>query len=42
MPPDYELMECDIPEGIPQLLDVSEEVMSNFDAWAQHVLSYQF
>ena len=42
MPPDYELMEPDIPEDIPDLLDAPEEVMSEFDAWAQDVLNYQW
>ena len=27
---------------IPDLLDVPQELMSDFDAWAQDVLSYQF
>ena len=35
MPPDYELMDLDTPEDLPDLLDVSEEVLSNFNAWAQ-------
>ena len=41
MSPDYELMELDIPEDILDLLDVTGEVMSDFDDWAQDVLSYQ-
>ena len=40
--PQFELMELDIPEDIPDLLDVPKEVMSDFDAWALGVLSYQF
>ena len=40
MLPEYKLMELDILEDIPDLLDVPEEVMSDFDAWAQHILSY--
>ena len=39
---EFELMEPDIPEDIPDLLDVPQEVMSEFDAWAHDVLSYQF
>ena len=35
-------MELDIQEDIPDLLDVPEEVISDFDVWAQDVLSYQF
>ena len=35
-------MELDIPEDIPDLFDIPEEVMSDFDASAQDVLSYQF
>ena len=42
VPLEFELMELHIPEDIPDLLDIPEEVMSNFDAWAQDVLSYQY
>ena len=42
MPLDYELMDLDILEDIPDLLDVPEHVMCDFDAWVQDVLSYQF
>ena len=42
VPPEFELMELDIPEDIPDLLDVPAEVMSDFDSWVQDVLSYQF
>ena len=34
-------MELNIPKDIPDLLDVPEEVMSDFDIWAQDLLSYQ-
>ena len=37
MLPDYELMELDIPD----LLDIPKKVMSDFDVWAQDILSYQ-
>ena len=42
VPLEFELMELDIPEDMPDLLDVPEEVIYDFDAWAQDVLSYQF
>ena len=42
VPQEFELMEPDIPENIPYLLDVPQEVMSYFDAWDHDVLSYQF
>ena len=32
LPPEFELMELDNPEDIPDLLDVAEEVISDFDA----------
>ena len=32
MPPDHELMDLEIPEGILDLLDVPEEVISDFEA----------
>ena len=40
VPPDYELMDLDMPEDIQDLSDVPEDMMSNFDAWVQDVLSY--
>ena len=39
---ELELMESDILDDILDLLDVAKEVMFDFDAWAQDVLSYQF
>ena len=42
VPPEFEVMELDTPEDIPDLLDVLQEVMSDLDAWAHDVLSYQF
>ena len=39
---ELEQMELDIPGDILDLLDMSDEVMFDFDAWAQHELSYQF
>ena len=42
VPPEFELMELDVPEDIPDWLDISEEVMSDFDAWDQDVLSTNF
>ena len=41
MAPDYELTVLDIPEDIPDLLDIPEEVMSHSNAWAQEMLNYQ-
>ena len=34
MPTGHELMESDIQENIPELIDVLDEVLSDFDAWA--------
>ena len=42
MPPDYELMDLNIPEDIPDLLHIPEEVMSEFDVWTQDMLSYHW
>ena len=42
VPLHLKLMELDTTEDVPNLLDVPEEVMSDFDVWAQDVLSYQF
>ena len=35
-----DLMELDIPGDMPDLIDVPEEVISDFDARAQNVLDY--
>ena len=40
MPPDQEHMEIDIPENTLDFIDVPEEVISDFDAWAHSVLDY--
>ena len=37
---EFELMELNIPDDKPDLLDIPAEVMFNFNARAQHVLSY--
>ena len=42
MLPDYELMDLDITEYILVLLNVPQNVMSDFNAWAQDVFSYQW
>ena len=42
VPQELKLMELDIPDDIPDFLNVPKEVMFDFDAWAQDVLSYQF
>ena len=41
IPQEYELMELDAPEDIPDLVDVPEEVLSEFDARAHSVLNFQ-
>ena len=35
-------MELDVPDDIPDLLDMPEDTVLDFEAWAQDVLSYQF
>ena len=42
VPPEFELMEMAIPKDMPDLLDVPQEVMSDFKAWTNDVLIYQF
>ena len=42
VPPEFELMELGISEDLPDLFDVPQEVMSDFDAWTHDILSYQF
>ena len=42
VPQKLEIMELDILDDILDLLDMPKEVMFDFDAWAQDVLSYQF
>ena len=42
MPPEPELMEVDIPEDTPNLIDVPEEILSGFDTWSHSVLDYQW
>ena len=42
MPPEYELMELDIPEDMPDLIDILEEVLSDVDAWTHSVLEYEW
>ena len=42
MPPEPQLMGIDIPEDIPDLIDVPEEILLDFDAWAHSVLDYQY
>ena len=41
MSPQYELMESDIPEDMPDITDIQEEVLSDFDAWVHSVLDYE-
>ena len=40
MPLDHKLMELNIPEDILNLINVPEEVKSDFGAWAQSMLDY--
>ena len=42
IPPQYELMELDIPDNMPDLIDILEEVLLDFDAWAHSVLDYEW
>ena len=42
IPQEPELMELDIPEDRPDLIDIPEEVLSDLDAWAHNVLDYQW
>ena len=41
MPP-YELMELYIPKDMSDLIDIPEEVLSDFDAWAHSVLDCEW
>ena len=40
VPSKLELMEMDIPDDIPDLIDVPEDIVLDFEAWAHDVLSY--
>ena len=40
--PRNELMELDIPEDKPDLTDIPDEVLSDFDAWAHSMLDYEW
>ena len=40
MPPEPEQMDIEIPENLPDLFDVPEELFSDFDSWAHNVLEY--
>ena len=40
--PELELMEQDVPDNIPDLIDVPRDTLLDFEAWAYDVLSYQF
>ena len=42
VPPELELMELDVPDDIPDLIDVPKDIVLDFEAWAHDVLSYQF
>ena len=38
VPPESEFMELDIPDDIPDLIDVPEDTVLDFEAWAHNVL----
>ena len=40
--PELELMELDVSDVIPDLIDVPKDIVLDFEAWAHDVLSYQF
>ena len=39
---ELEQMDIEIPEDLPDLNDVPEEPLSDFDSWAHSVLEYQW
>ena len=41
-PTELELMELDVPDDIPDFIDVSEDIVFEFEAWANDVLSFQY
>ena len=41
-PQELELMELDVPDDISDLIDMPEDIVSDFEAWAHDVLSYEF
>ena len=41
LPPVSENMDIDIPEDIPDFINIPEEILSDFDAWAHSVPKYQ-
>ena len=42
IPPEPELMDKDIPEDIPDIIEIPEVIISDFDDWAHSVLEYQW
>ena len=42
MHPEHELMELDILEDMPDLIDIPEEMLSDFDTLAHSVLNYEW
>ena len=42
MPPEPQLMELNIPEDIPDLIDIPEEMLLDFDGWAHSMLDYKW
>ena len=39
--PELELMELDVLDDIPDLIDVPKDIVSDFEAWPHDVLTYQ-
>ena len=42
VPPELELMELDVQDNIADWIDVPKDIVSDFEAWAHNVQSYQF
>ena len=42
MPPKPEQMDMEIPEDLPDLTDVPEELLSDSNSWAHSVLEHQW
>ena len=42
MPTEPDLMDIDIPEDIPDFIDIPEEILLDIVAWAHSVLEYQY
>ena len=42
VPQELEQMDIDIPENLPDIINVPKELLSDFDSWAHSVLEYQW